>query len=186
MFKFTNVASSVSDTFSSVSCVIVNTTPEPEPSAPRSTNCMRNVIIVCAHKSLSCTHLQIPCLYLTLAQSLLEMVIDNDKTIHPVYKLDIFFTASGHTDSLSRYCVVGLPVTAVLSSVVSGFVIALVMCCAGRRRRRRRCTQELAETGPLYDIPLQLSTGGTLDMKVKENVCYGNKHSQHCQSHTCQ
>ena len=94
-------------------------------------------------------------------------------------ELNISIFPLGHTDTLCAYCTVGLPVSAVFFSMVSGVVTALIMCCAGKRkrRRRRRHDEQLAETGPVYEIP-HYPAKNNLDMKVKENVCYDNNYSQ--------
>ena len=89
--------------------------------------------------------------------------------------LFISFPLLDHHGTPSLCCTVGLPVTVVFSSIVSGLVTALVMSCAGKRKKWKRrlegAKNEIPEKGPVYDAPRRV-TGTNEGMALRENVCY--------------
>ena len=83
----------------------------------------------------------------------------------------------GLADNDCIYYMMGLPVTAVFCSLVGGLLTTLAFYVRNRRRRTK-FSPELAETGPLYDIP-HSSTRSNPEVELNENVCYGKESNQH-------
>ena len=85
------------------------------------------------------------------------------------------FIPSGHPSTLSACCTVGLPLTTVLFSVVSGLITALVMYCAGKRKKWRGKSDDVknkvAKIGPVYDAPRQV-VETKHEMALRNNICY--------------